>query len=264
VVSSSLPIFIGMTRKQYIDISGSKFGKLLVLEYTRTIDKRPHWKCSCDCGNVIEVRGKELKSGGIKSCGCLKTKYNTPLRNDLTNKKYNFLFVISREIDEKRGVRYKCLCDCGKSAVVSYDKIVSGHTKSCGCLHRKTARTRAIERNKEMVGENHPRWNGALTKDDRDRQIENRCGSDMKRVRWMNKVYNRDGFLCQKCKIKNAGKLCAHHVYSWNTHKSLRYVSLNGLTLCQGCHKEFHGKYGYGNNTRKQLTEWLNCININE
>lgn len=30
-----------------------------------------YWKCKCDCGNIITVRGTNLRNGKTKSCGCL-------------------------------------------------------------------------------------------------------------------------------------------------------------------------------------------------
>lgn len=30
---------------------------------------------------------------------------------------------------------YKCKCDCGKEKTISINSILTGHTKSCGCLH---------------------------------------------------------------------------------------------------------------------------------
>lgn len=32
---------------------------------------RIYWLCVCDCGNLKEVNGHDLKCGKIKSCGCL-------------------------------------------------------------------------------------------------------------------------------------------------------------------------------------------------
>lgn len=32
---------------------------------------------------------------------------------------------------------YKCLCDCGKETIVYQGKIISGQTKSCGCISKK-------------------------------------------------------------------------------------------------------------------------------
>ncbi len=54
------------------DLTGQRFGKLLVLEET---NKRADggsivWKCKCDCGNIVEVSSKRLKFGINVSCGC--------------------------------------------------------------------------------------------------------------------------------------------------------------------------------------------------
>ena len=41
-------------------------------------DNKKKWKCRCDCGNIVEVETKQLTSGRVKSCGCMKyvRKYN--------------------------------------------------------------------------------------------------------------------------------------------------------------------------------------------
>lgn len=42
------------------------------------------WLCKCECGNIVEVVGDELKKGNTKSCGCWRKE-----RITLCNKKYN-------------------------------------------------------------------------------------------------------------------------------------------------------------------------------
>lgn len=56
-----------------MDLKGHKYNRLLVLEYKDRWggENRTRWKCKCDCGNIAYVLGKELRSGGTKSCGCL-------------------------------------------------------------------------------------------------------------------------------------------------------------------------------------------------
>lgn len=53
-----------------IDLTGQKFGKLLVMgrNYEKQ-SKYVHWNCLGDCGNVSVVDGQNLKSGHTKSCG---------------------------------------------------------------------------------------------------------------------------------------------------------------------------------------------------
>ena len=55
--------------------AGDRFGKLTVI---RRVDmsertgrrKKSQYACSCDCGNITQVLGRNLVSGGTKSCGC--------------------------------------------------------------------------------------------------------------------------------------------------------------------------------------------------
>jgi len=59
-----------MSRK-YEDLSGNRFGKLVVLNRVAEITKRVTWLCQCDCGNTTTVGSSALKRGVTKSCGCL-------------------------------------------------------------------------------------------------------------------------------------------------------------------------------------------------
>lgn len=55
-----------------IDLTGQKFGRLLVLELFQSGKGYRKWKCKCDCGNICYVPTKTLRNGTAKSCGCLK------------------------------------------------------------------------------------------------------------------------------------------------------------------------------------------------
>lgn len=56
-----------------IDLTGQRFGRLVVLERTKKTSKRGTvWKCQCDCGNVVDVNRGELVHGDTRSCGCLR------------------------------------------------------------------------------------------------------------------------------------------------------------------------------------------------
>lgn len=58
------------------DLTNKKFGRLTVIERSDDIEREgykpvPTWRCICDCGNEVIVRGNQLKTGKTKSCGCL-------------------------------------------------------------------------------------------------------------------------------------------------------------------------------------------------
>jgi len=52
------------------DISGQRFGRLTIVAFDRTENRRAFWRCLCDCGNMTIVIGKDLRSGHTVSCGC--------------------------------------------------------------------------------------------------------------------------------------------------------------------------------------------------
>lgn len=58
---------------------------------------------------------------------------------DITGKKFNRLTVLRREGRKGSQATWRCLCDCGNEVVVVSKDIRTGHTKSCGCLHREEA-----------------------------------------------------------------------------------------------------------------------------
>ena len=73
------------------------------------------------------------------------------------------------------------------------------------------------------------------------------------------KVYTKNNYTCQKCVIRG-GKLNAHHIQNYSSYKELRFEESNGISLCGKCHKKFHKKYGYKNNTQEQLDEFINLV----
>ena len=56
----------------YNDLTGQRFGRLLVVSKAKKIMQRIAWNCICDCGNECIVIGKSLKGGNTKSCGCYR------------------------------------------------------------------------------------------------------------------------------------------------------------------------------------------------
>lgn len=56
-----------------------------------------------------------------------------PARIDLTDRKFGRLTVVSSAGSNGRPL-WNCLCDCGNTPVVKAGNLVSGNSKSCGCL----------------------------------------------------------------------------------------------------------------------------------
>lgn len=60
----------------FIDLTGKRFGRLVVLEKVGRNDRGVTWKCKCDCGNIKEVCGLDLRESSVQSCGCLKKEFS--------------------------------------------------------------------------------------------------------------------------------------------------------------------------------------------
>lgn len=138
-----------------IDMTDKKYGRLTVLEKAEYQGKDRHtfWKCKCNCGNTIITSGKSLRTGRTTSCGC-KTKEaakkmgarNLIHKEDLSGRKFGRLTVkcAIREIHGNRTV-WKCECDCGTVKNFTGRNLLSGNSKSCGCLSDEKKRIRDFE-----------------------------------------------------------------------------------------------------------------------
>lgn len=60
---------------------------------------------------------------------------------DLSGKRYGRLSVLGiSSITPSSGAIWKCVCDCGRNTLVRRGDLVSGKTRSCGCLALETRR----------------------------------------------------------------------------------------------------------------------------
>lgn len=135
------------------DLVGQKFGRLTVLAMSPDRDSvgQIQWLCRCDCGNIVEVSGRNLMYGSTSSCGCLRSEgkikelktRNMP-KLDLRGIRFGRLTAISPTYrrDATGSVVWKCKCDCGKTVYVGASNLRSGNTKSCGCLNIKRTKSR--------------------------------------------------------------------------------------------------------------------------
>lgn len=130
-----------MSRK--IDLSGQKFGKLTALkDVGRTNSGNILWECLCECGRTHIVAQGNLRYGNTKSCGCAE-RTGTWHYNNLTGKTFGRLTVLSIDHKSNHGMYWKCRCSCGNFTVVRSDGLVTGNTKSCGCLMLDMSKNKA-------------------------------------------------------------------------------------------------------------------------
>ena len=54
-----------------LDLIGQKFARLEVISFAGRRNGRRRWCCRCVCNEIAEVALSDLRSGAIRSCGCL-------------------------------------------------------------------------------------------------------------------------------------------------------------------------------------------------
>ncbi len=121
------------------DLTGRVFGRLTVVSRAENRGGRVCWNCRCSCGQEKVVRARDLKSGTVKSCGCLRKELSGKNKLDLSGKKFGRLTPLYpiENRDQKGSVYWRCRCECGNMAEVTAANLVYGLTKSCGCLQKE-------------------------------------------------------------------------------------------------------------------------------
>lgn len=146
-----------------LDLVGQKFHMLTVVS-SAISRKKPNgqtvsmWNCLCDCGKKTTVSLSELKGGGTKSCGCLRTA----AKNNLLGKKFGLWTVVERTPAKR--CSYLCRCECGTEKVIRADHLKTfSETSSCGCNRSETQKkqyqngrkTREINLKNKVFGKLH-------------------------------------------------------------------------------------------------------------
>lgn len=123
-----------MSRK-LIDLTGDRYGRLVVVEESERKGYSRRWKCRCDCGNETIVHMSSLRSGNTTSCGCFQRERTSQTNfSDLSGKQFGRLTALEATFRKGRRVYWSCKCECGNDREVSADRLLQGVTKSCGCL----------------------------------------------------------------------------------------------------------------------------------
>ena len=189
---------------------------------------KPEKVIKCDgCGLEFKRKDGEINKEGNSFCS-----HVCYIENFCRKKEKNEVEVVCRE--------------CNKS-VKRYERLIKQRNHifcSPKCKYNYYS--------KLFVGENHPNWNPSISNEER---IKNRAYDEYHK--WRISVFERDNYTCMKCFDDRGGNLVAHHLYNYSEYEELRTDINNGITLCDKCHKKFHDTYGYTNNNKEQISEFI-------
>jgi len=146
-----------------IDITGIRFGRLVALT-KNGFDQSPsrkhiRWDCICDCGKKINTRINSLKTGHVRSCGCLPNEGNK--KHGMSNsKEYRTWIRIKERCNKINNPDYYLYGKRGinKTENFSLDRINNDgnyEPKNCRWADNATqARNKRCNRFYELNGEN--------------------------------------------------------------------------------------------------------------
>lgn len=127
-----------------MDLLGKTFGRLTVLEDIGLNHKgNKVYKCKCECGNIVNVLGRYLISGGTTSCGCYQkecvAKVGKKCAIDLAGQRFGRLIAIKpvQKTKEYKSTSklWLCKCDCGNYTKVYTASLRNHSVESCGKCH---------------------------------------------------------------------------------------------------------------------------------
>lgn len=109
--------------KRSSDLTGQRFGQLLVLE--RSPSSNSKWICQCDCGVIKEIHRSSLQQGNSQSCGHVKSRGEQKIIQLLSENtilyEYQKQFDTCQFSDTKKKARFDFYVD--NSYIIEYDGI---------------------------------------------------------------------------------------------------------------------------------------------
>lgn len=125
---------------------GDRFSHWTVLYKTQNSkDNHIQYVCQCDCGTIIPVFKTSLIHNQSMSCIHCKGKI-------VLGQKFGKLTVLSKAENKGHRGYWHCKCECGNECDVNTNFLISGHTQSCGCLHKEVQHKRRIDLTNQRFG----------------------------------------------------------------------------------------------------------------
>jgi hypothetical protein len=149
--------------------------------------------------------------------------------------------VYSEEVRKKMGIRNigKPSWNKGKRGLsIAWNRGIHWSDE----IKIKISKAKAGKPNFKNRGSRHYAWKGGIT------ELNEQIRQSLEYRLWRKAVFERDGYTCVKCGIKNeiglgkTVKLEADHIKQFAMYPDLRYDLDNGRTLCIDCHHRFGSK----------------------
>lgn len=118
---------------------------------------------------------------------------------DLTKRKFGRLVVAEYAGKDRWGTSlWLCLCNCGKEKIIRSHNLLSGNTKSCGCLHDEGNNFKHGHNKRKGESRTYSSWRGMIERCNNPNSAGYKyCGSRGITIckRWSNKKNGFENFL---------------------------------------------------------------------
>lgn len=235
------------------DLTNRIFEKLKVIERTDN-DKngKACWVCQCECGNIVIVRGSDLKRKHTTSCGCRQKSIVANIGSN--NKKYN-----TYDLSGEYGIGYTSKGEEFYFDLEDYEKIKS----YCWSKDNQNGYISAKDRNNRIIKMHRLVMN--CMNDDLDvDHIKHKTFDNRKsELRVIKRSHN-----CMNHKIRYDNKTGVSGIYyDENYNKYLVTIGVNNQSIYLGCFNDFNkavkvrkeaeekyfGKYSYDNSMKGEI-----------
>lgn len=197
---------------RFIDLTGQKIGKLLVLGIDENCkynsSNKLIWKCQCDCGNICYKTTEYLRKENpkvIKACD-RRCGASIPIGTQ-----FGRLTVIENIFLPNESTKSICQCECGKKITIPSARLKNNGVKSCGCY--KIDRMSEIGKNNSSMANLTGQVFGDLTAIEPTDKRQGRsvvwlcrCKCGNYHLASNNNLKNGSVIHCSECKIHSKGE----------------------------------------------------------
>ena len=124
-------------------VIGNKYNDIIITGPIKKENGFSYFGCECaSCGDKYWIKADHI--GRVKCCQRCAQKAKI---RDLSGQRFGRLVAIKYIGRENGRTLWRCKCDCGSESITGYSNLMSGNTRSCGCLEKENLSSKEFRRN---------------------------------------------------------------------------------------------------------------------